>query len=33
MQKRFTLCSIIVAVVGLGSAVLIYVTAGEDADS
>jgi hypothetical protein len=30
MQKRLTLCSIIVAVVGLCSALLIYVTAGED---
>lgn len=29
-KKRLTLCSIIVAVVGLCSAVLIYLTAGED---
>jgi hypothetical protein len=32
MQKRLTLCSILVAVVGLCSALLIYVTAGEDTD-
>jgi hypothetical protein len=32
MQKRLTLCSIIVAVVGLCSALLIYLTAGEDPD-
>jgi hypothetical protein len=30
MQKRLTLCSIIVAVIGLCSAALIYLTAGED---
>jgi hypothetical protein len=30
MQKRLTLCSVIVAVAGLCSAVLIYLTAGED---
>jgi hypothetical protein len=32
MQKRLILCSIIVAVVGLCSALLIYLTAGEDSD-
>ena len=30
MQKRLTLCSIIVALVGLCSALLIYLTAGEN---
>jgi len=30
MQKRLTLCSLIVAVVGLCSALVIYLTAGED---
>jgi hypothetical protein len=32
MQKRLTLCSIIVAVIGLCSALLIYLAAGEDTD-
>jgi hypothetical protein len=32
MQKRLTLCSIIVAVVGLCSALLIYLSAGEDTE-
>jgi hypothetical protein len=32
MQKRLTLCAIIVAVVGLCSALLIYLTAAEDTD-
>jgi hypothetical protein len=32
MKKRLTLCSIIVAVVGLCSALLIYLTAAEDMD-
>jgi hypothetical protein len=32
MQKRLILCSIIVAVVGLCSALLIYLAAGEDTD-
>jgi hypothetical protein len=30
MRKRLTLCSVLVAVVGLSSALLIYLTAGED---
>jgi len=32
MQKHLTLCSIIVAVVGVCGALLIYLTAGEDTD-
>ncbi|TMH82752.1 MAG: hypothetical protein E6H49_03945 [Betaproteobacteria bacterium] len=32
MRKRLTFCSLIVAVVGLCSALLIYLTAGEGAD-
>ena len=31
MQERLTICSVIVALVGLCSALLIYLTAGEDA--
>ena len=32
MRKRLIICSVLVAVVGLSSALLIYLTAGEDSD-
>src|SRR4249920_128901 len=32
MQKRLYLCSLIVAVMGLSSTLLVYLTAGEDTD-